>query len=68
LDVGVGAPKALSVECIKIFCHVGDEVVSMLIVGVVRRNSSRVLNSSSLLECTVFAPFMALRASSLQLW
>jgi hypothetical protein len=40
LDVGAAAPKALSAECIETFCRVGDEVVSMLVVGVVWHNSS----------------------------
>jgi hypothetical protein len=49
-------------------CRVGDEVVSMLVVGVVWRSSSGGLASSSLLERPVFAPPIALTASSLRLW
>jgi hypothetical protein len=39
----------------------------MLVVGVVWRSSSGELASSSLLECPVFAPPIALTASSLRL-
>jgi hypothetical protein len=41
LDVGVAAPKALCGECIETLCRVGDEVVLMLVVGVMWRGSSR---------------------------
>jgi hypothetical protein len=68
LDVGAAAPKAPGVVCIEILCRVGDEVVSMLVVGVVWRNSSRGLASSSSLELPVFASPIALMASSLRLW
>jgi hypothetical protein len=40
LDVGVAALEALYAECIVTSCRVGDEVVSMLVVGVVWRGSS----------------------------
>jgi hypothetical protein len=49
LDVRVAALKAPIAECIEILCHVGDDVVLMLIVSVVWCNSSRGLASSSLL-------------------
>jgi hypothetical protein len=52
-------------------CRVGDEVVLMLVVGVVWRGSSGGLSSSSLerpLERPVFAPPIALTAFSLRLW
>jgi hypothetical protein len=50
LDVGAAAPKALRGECIEILCRVDDEVVLMLVVGVVWCGSSRRLASSFLLE------------------
>jgi hypothetical protein len=68
LGVGAMAPKALSAECIETLCRVDGEVVSMLVVGVVWRSSSRGLTSSSSLERPVFAPPIALTASSLRLW
>jgi hypothetical protein len=55
-------------ECIELLCRVDDEVVSMLVVGVVWRGSSGGLVSSSLSERPVFAPPIALTASSLRLW
>jgi hypothetical protein len=67
LDVGAAAPKALCVGCIETLCRVGDEVVSMLVVGVVWRNSSGGLASSSSLERPMFAPPIAITASSLRL-
>jgi hypothetical protein len=36
--VGAEAPKALSAECIVTLCRVGDEVISILVVGVVWRS------------------------------
>jgi hypothetical protein len=57
-------PKALSAECIETLCHMGDEVVSMLVISVVWHSSSGGLTSSSL-ECPVFAPLIALTASTL---
>jgi hypothetical protein len=68
LDVGAAAPKALRGECIEILCRVGDEVVLMLVVGVVWRGSSSRLASSFLLERPVSAPPIAHTASSLRLW
>jgi hypothetical protein len=65
LDVGAAAPKALSVGCIETSYRLGDEVVLMLVAGVVWR--TRGLASSSLLELPVFAPPTALTASSLRL-
>jgi hypothetical protein len=67
LDVGAAAPKALCAECIETLCRVGDEVVSMLVVGAVWRSSSRGLTSSSSLERLVFVPPTAFTASSLRL-
>jgi hypothetical protein len=67
LDVGAAAPKALSVECFETLCRVGDEVVSMLVVGAMWRSSSGGLTSSSLLERPVFAPPIGLTSSSLWL-
>jgi hypothetical protein len=64
LDVGVAAPKAC--KCFEILCHVGDEAFSVLIVGVVWRSSPGGLSCSSL-ERPVFAPPIALTASSLWL-
>jgi hypothetical protein len=66
LDVGAVAPKALSVECVETFCRVGDEVISMMIVGVVWRTGG--LGSSSTLERPVFTRPVAFTASSLWLW
>jgi hypothetical protein len=68
LDVGAAAPKALSVECVETFSRVGDEVVSMMFVGVVWRNFSRGLASSSSSERPVFAHPIAFTSSSLRLW
>jgi hypothetical protein len=68
LGVGAMAPKALSAECIETLCHVDGEVVSMLVFGVVWRSSSRGLTSSSSLEHPVFAPPIAVMASSLWFW
>jgi hypothetical protein len=65
---GRSAPKALHGECIETLCLVGDEVVLMLVVGIVWRGSSRRLASSSLLERSVFAPLIAYTTSSLRLW
>jgi hypothetical protein len=62
------ALKAPSVECIETLCRVGDEVVSMLVIGVMWRNSFGGLASSSSLEHPVFAPPIALTTSSLRLW
>jgi hypothetical protein len=67
LDVGAAAPKALSVECIETY-RVGDEVVSMMIIGVVWQSFSGGLASSSSFECPVFAHPIAFTVSSLQLW
>jgi hypothetical protein len=64
LDVGAAASKALSAECIETFCHVDDEVVSMLVVGIVWRCSFGGLSSLSWLECPVFAPLIARMALS----
>jgi hypothetical protein len=68
LDVRAAAPKALGAECIEILCRVGDEVILMLVVGVVWRSSSEELTSLSLLERPVLAPPIALMAYSLRLW
>jgi hypothetical protein len=68
LDVRAAAPKALSVACIEILCRVGDEVILMLVVGVVWRSSSEELTSLSLLERPVLAPPIVLMAYSLRLW
>jgi hypothetical protein len=65
LDVGAAAPKACSVECIETLCRVGEEVVLMLIIGVLWR---RGVTSSSSLECPVFAPPIAPTECSLRLW
>jgi hypothetical protein len=62
------APKALSAECIETLCRVGDEVILMLVVGVVWRGSSGELTSLSLLERPVLAPPIALTMYSLRLW
>jgi hypothetical protein len=59
------ALKAPSAECIETLCRVDDEVVSMLVVGVMWRSSSGGLASSSSLERPVFAPPIALTTSSL---
>jgi hypothetical protein len=58
---------AFGLECIVTLCRVGDEVVLMLVVSVVWRGSSGGL-SSSLLECPMFSPPIALTVFSLQLW
>jgi hypothetical protein len=63
LDVGAASPKALIAECIETLCRVGDEVVLMLVVNIVWRNSFE-----GLLERLVFAPPIAYMASSLRLW
>jgi hypothetical protein len=68
LDVGAAAPKAPIAECIEILCRVGDEVVLVLVIGVMWCISSRGLASSSLLERPMFAPPIAYMASSLRLW
>jgi hypothetical protein len=63
LDVGAASPKALTAECIKTLCRVGEEVVLMLVIAVVWRSSSL-----GLLERPMFAPPIAYMASSLRLW
>jgi hypothetical protein len=65
--VGTTVPEggAFGVVCFVTLCRVGDEVVSMVVVGVLWRRSSRGLASSPLLERPVFAPPIALTASSL---
>jgi hypothetical protein len=62
LDVRAAAPKALSAECIKTFCRMDDEVVSMLVVDIMLsalRPFFSGLSSSSSLECPVFTPLIA---------
>jgi hypothetical protein len=58
--------KLVSAKCFETLCRVGDEAFSVLIVGVVRRSSPGGLTSSSL-ERPVFAPPIALTASSIWL-
>jgi hypothetical protein len=64
LDVGAAAAKAQSVVCIEALCRMDDEVISILIAGVVWRSSSGELASSSLVERPLFASPVALTSSS----
>jgi hypothetical protein len=61
-------PQRLSLLSASHLVSCGDEVVSMLVVGVAWRSSSRELTSSSSLEHPVFAPPIALTVFSLRLW
>jgi hypothetical protein len=68
LDIGAAAPKTLCPKYIETLCRVGDDVVLMLVVGVVWRSSFGGLASSYLLERSVFTSPIACTASSLRLW